>query len=527
LAVLAYFPVLFSQKVINPDAQNIFYLLENTSSFSNYITLLFSFGTMDFQPIRDLTFLLDLKIYQVFHYNFTILQNLIWWIASCFFAHKLLIRIFPQIQKIKIFFIILGFMVYPLFSQTVSWGVARKHILAFFFTILLTEIWIKKRLFFTFKEVFIICLFYTLSVLSQPIGILWPFWALLQLILFQPSLIKKSLKVLVPLFVIMISVIGVNYFYYELSSVFNTTNHSVTKNVFNFADSLLAFGHYVFQIFFPYLLSFRYTLGHWSTLVGLVLFGIFILVINGAKVNWRWSVSWLAFSFSPILMALINPSAQFDTYLLIPTFGVLVLCLSVLELRPGLIGRIGSVLFLITIVFWTGFTNYETRAWNDEISFMKKAFNRRPSCLSAADYLQISYENEQLGSVDAKKFIYNYSCEKFNYAGKRLIILHSYMLFYENDLPIEERLERLRKLSQMEFFPHTVLISLLIEKKMFPEAEIELNAFEGKWLNTTFKPEYIPIVAHTLAPYCRQNNRYICLKIINGFIQKLNPLFYK
>jgi hypothetical protein len=418
-------------------------------------------------------------------------------------------------------------MVYPLFSQSIAWGVARKHILAFLFSAMITEIWLRKRDTFNLKDASIITSLYACSVLSQPISVLWPCWALVHLLLTQPKLIKNALKVFVPLFLVFTSVILINYFYYELSPVFLSNNRSITKNSFNFADCILATGHYVFQIFYPYLLSYRYTLSHWATLFGLVILGFVILIIRSLKIEGKWAITWGVFTILPIIMALTNPTAQYDTYLLIPSLGALILFISLVEKLPKLPKKIANSLILGFVLFWSGLTNLESRTWQSELAMVKKSFERRPSCLSAGDYLSISYENEKQGPVRAKNYILNYDCNSFGYMGKKLIILQAYMLFYESDLPLEYRLERLGILSKIEFFPHAVLASLYLTKKMYKKANIEIDAIELKWKDHRFKPEYVPIIALYLAPYCNQNKRNACMGIADSFTRKAPSIFYK
>jgi hypothetical protein len=527
VAFLTYFPLLFSFNLVNPDAQYIFPLLDNLNGIGDYFQALFTFQTLDFQPIRDLTFFIDLKFFQLFQFNTSIWQNLFWWVCACVVINRILKIIFPLLNNWFVFVITLAFMVYPLFSQTIGWGVARKHLLAFFFTVLLTEIWLRKRSMFSGKEAILISTLFACSVLSQPISVLWPCWALAHLLLLQRQLFKSSLKIFVPLGLIMISVVLINYFYYETSPVFLSNFKTITKNKFSFADCILAIGHYVFQVFVPYLLSYRYTLGHWATMAGLGILGCFAFFIRGMKVKWKWAVSWIIFSFMPILMVLTNPKAQYDTYLLIPSLGILILFLSAVEKQPKFLGKFGFSLSLIFVLFWSVFTNIEVRAWTSELQMVKRSFERRPSCLSAADYLRLNYENDKLGSEDAKNYLFNYECESFSYSGKGMMILQAYMLFYESSPPLEQRLERLKRLSSFEFFPHMILASLYVKEKMFKEADLEIDAIENKWKSVRFKTEYSHIIAHYLAPYCKENLKTVCIQITEGFTKKAPSAYYK
>jgi hypothetical protein len=516
-----------SKDFINPDAQFIFHLLDNMTGVSDYFQALVSFRTLDFQPVRDLTFYIDLMVFNTFNFNFMIWHNFLWWIASCWLIQKLIKTSYPQLNSNVAFIITLAFLVYPLFAQSVAWGIARKHILALFFTSFLTEIWLRERTSFNWKESFTIVILYTFSVLSQPISLLWPCWAAVHLLLFKPQHLKSSLKIVSPLLLILISTVVINYFYYEMSPVFLSNNTSITKNEFNLPDKILAFGHYIFQIFVPYLLSYRYTLAHWSTLAGLVIFGVLIFIVRGLKIEKKWALSWGLFIILPIIMVLSNPSAQFDTYLLIPSLGILILLIGILQKLPKLPKKPVFISGALIIFVWTGLTNLESRSWLSELEMVKKSFERRPSCLTAADYLKSSYENEQPGPMEARSYIYTYECDKFSYAGKNLVILQSYMLFYENDLPMDLRLKKLQQLATYDFYPHTILISFYIKENMYKQADEEIEAFIKRWKAARFKPEYSAIIAQFMAPYCQKINNDECIKLTDSFVNKNPALFYK
>ena len=129
IGIISYWPVLSSINAINPDAQFILPSLSLISGFKEYFIELLSFKTLDFQPFRDLTFFFDLTVFSSFGLDITIIHNLFWWLAGNWILSKLIWNVFPKLEKELAFFIGLGFLVYPLFSQTIPWGVARKHLL--------------------------------------------------------------------------------------------------------------------------------------------------------------------------------------------------------------------------------------------------------------------------------------------------------------------------------------------------------------------------------------------------------------
>ena len=168
--LLVYFPLITAIKTVNPDAQIIYDQLFNLSGPIDYITKLFHFQTIDFQPIRDLTFFLDLFFFKKFNLNISIFQNFFLWIGCCYLIYRIQRIVFQEREVILCFLFLLLFSVNPLFTYTISWGIARKHILSFFFILFATlEVVTLKEL--TGKKSLKFTLLYLCSCLSQPITI--------------------------------------------------------------------------------------------------------------------------------------------------------------------------------------------------------------------------------------------------------------------------------------------------------------------------------------------------------------------
>lgn len=522
----AYSSIVFQNSIVNPDAQYIVPLLRNVSGLLDYLNDLIHFKTLDIQPIRDLSIYLDIIFFDLTGINISIAHNLILWIGCCWVGERILKKSFPDLSQQESFLIICLFLVYPLFSQTVSWGIARKHILSFLFTLLATDVWIRRGGIKTYKDSILINGFYVCAILSQPISILWPVWAALYTFLINRPSLKATLIKLIPSFLILIIVAYLNYLYYATSPIFLNSYSSKTNEVLEISDKVLAFGHYIFQVFFPYLLSFTYTLGHWSTLVGLLIFGIIFYLILGLGLDRRFVMAWTFFGILPLSVVVLKSTMLYDTYLLFPAFSSLLLLVAIkqkLKVPPKL-----RYIYLPIFLVFIGFTYFESSAWKNDLLMTKKSFERRPSCLSAFQYLKTSYENEVLpDSNDAKTYLLEYECDKFQVEGSSLIILQSYMLYYDSLLPTEERISKLKILSPMGIFPNIVLTSFYIKLNRLQEARDALEMMIQKWGKHRFKEEYLPIVDRTLYPFCVAEMNEECLQFLRPFIIKRNNLSYK
>lgn len=526
LGLITYFPVISSSTNVNPDAQFIIPFLESATSITDYFNKLVHFNTLDFQPIRDLSLYLDLKTYSLFGINISVFHNVIIWCFSLWPITRILKHIFHELSELEVFLICCSFVVYPLFTATVSWGMARKHLLSFFFVMLATEKLLKPRKEFTTQDSIYMMASYSLAILSQPISLFWGPWAALYGYILKPEAGKSRLKIALPGIALFIAGTIINFLYYSNSTVFLGAYSSKTNELFEFSDKILALGHYIFQLFFPYLLSFSYTLGHWSTLAGLGVLGLFAYLILGMRIGRKKALLWTFFSLFPLGIILSKSSMIYDTYLLLPGFGVLILLLLLKERLPN--SKYKYSIYAILIISWTTYSHLESKAWSHEINLTKKSFEHRPSCNSASDYLRISYENGLPPKSDeARKFLYQNECEKFQPQGVKLLNLKANMLYYESDLPIDQRISNLQRLSKFGVFPSMAYAAFLVKQKKEADADEAISTLLNQWGPISYKDEYIPIAAEVLAPYCKNRLRQECLNFLKPFLQIKKGLSYK
>lgn len=522
LSLLAFAPALFSQYLVNPDAQFILERLLKTPSLIAYLNDLFSLRTLDFQPLRDLSFVLDLKFYTWFGFNTAVWQNLCWWVLAAVTMQKILDELYPEKREAH-WYLVMLFCVYPLFSQTVPWGVARKHLMAFSFIMFATYEVLKHEKLDTKSQIKIL-FFYSLSIFSQPISMLWPFWLFTWMKWGKQDRLKENGKLLVSAFGIFIFCAVINKLYYSYSPVYLASYQAKADDPFNMGDKLLGLGHYIFQLIFPYLLSFRYDLGHWSSLIGLIIVIATCLILYKKKHQVKHALLWSWFALLPLSLVLIDSKMLYDTYLLIPAAGMLI---GITPYIHNLLSKSKTPYFIAPLVLvFTALSFNHSRAWTDELLMVKKSFENQPSCLSASDYLKISYENEKPTPLPAKKFLYEHECE-IKYGTGPMTILYTNLLFYENDQPMSDRISQLKSLAVNNIYPHMALIALYIKENMQSEADLEIASFNEKWKNAKFRSEFIPLVARVIYPYCESKENAECLDRTRPFTQKKQQVFYK
>lgn len=502
--LLSYSPILMTKHPVNPDAQFIIPDLTSSSGISSYVGKLISFRTIDVQPVRDLSFLADIMIHDLTGLNSFVWINLLLWWISGILLFRIMQILFNHIPEESIYLLIACFLLYPLFSQTVAWGMARKHLLSFVFILAGTECWLKEK-----KRC---SLFYALSVFSQPITLLWPVWAFIQ----KP----KAWKLLIPSIAIMIFAVFINYRYYNESEIFRSFYGTKTNELFALPEKILALGHYVFQLFFPYLLSNTYGLGHWASLIGLPLAVLFIFFILKRKVNPRFVLSWGIFFILPLLIVVSQATSIYDTYLLVPGAAFLILLTSTLR------EKISTAVLVSLAIVWGSLTFYESIKWRDEFTLTSRSFSRRPDCRTAFQHARSSYEWGKLPDREALSFLRDYDCSKLSVSSQHRINLEASILFYEEGPPAE-RITKLRTLSTYGIYPQLALAALFIKNENSEEARQTLSEIQSRWGKMRFRDEFIPFVSEVILPFCRKDSNENCLETIGPFIKMPQGLSYR
>lgn len=518
--VLAYSPTLLSHQVINPDGTIILPRLDQYTSLVSYLKDLYRGQTYDLQPIRDLSLLLDITIWNKFNINTFIFQNILIWSLCCFVIFKIQKTLFPHLSQKTHYFLILMFTCYPLSSASVNWGIARKHLLSFLFITLTLKLfletlddktWSKKKSLMTFT--------FFLSVLSQPISVLWPFWALLYVFLNQRQHFKKTLLHLSPTFLLMAITIGANAWYYKSSVLFNLTFESKTEHL-SVGDVVLATGHYMFQIFAPYTLAVSYHLAHWTIPIGVFIL-VALVLLTYKSLHRNNLISWLAFIFFPLVVVLRSPQMLSDTYLLISCLGAYFFLLEWLSKKHQFETAI-KYLVTPTLVLWIVIINVDARSWRGPVPYLKeKNFDKTPSCNSAIRLTVSSFIHESKANEEAKNYILSNDCSVLgDKTMPKLYLtlqLKSIFIYEDKTLSLDEKISELAKIGKIYYFPELIVIALYLDHSLYANADEAIHAFYLKNGTARWPRTYIDIAAKKIRPYCLKGKNEECLKALDGF----------
>ena len=503
----SYFPLL-GQPTFSPDAHVIIPPLMHVN-LGDYLRLLVSFEVVDFQPVRDLTFLIDIFFFKNFQLNTFAVTNVLLWALACFSLSRLARRTLPQCDRLPILLGVCAFAAYPLFSQAVGWTMARKHVLAFALILQATEFFFDWR---EGKRSWIFAyLLYAAAALSHPIVIFWPVWALLQHCLLERRLEKKDLPVYGSFFTTMVLLLLTNYYYYVILSPRVLEYYGHVRPSFSFSETLLRLGFYFQKLFSPFELAFVYyprLSNSWFGFLLIPALGWFSW-INRQK---RQVLSWVFFSLTPfpVIMGL----SIYDQYLLLTGAGLF------LALTPWIsqLRRPTLLLGLLALVLFSVNTLIQARKWTSEDAISLRNFHSEPSCRSAIEAMnrqsQVSPElSEELLDYYARDNCFTVYQRLPPLEKPKAIAAFALFLFHSRGkLPEEKVLSELQQLGKLHYYPF-LLYAVLLARRGDVQGVKQSTDFVEQKISGSLE-DLGPVVLKNLGPFCREHQIRSCEKLL-------------
>lgn len=394
---MIYGSVLLKAPTLSYDDEDLIYPLKNISRLSQYIEKVKNGDILDRQPIRDLSYWLELKVEEVSGYRNSQLLNLALMFGCLLVFYSLLKTaksLFPNLNEKFIYPILVLTAIHPVTVPSVAWAASRKHLLSGLFIMLATYFLFKLTSDLNSKKSKMygmsIILFYALSLFSQPINLLWMGFAGIFLVLTADAIstTEKFRKVfrehffwILPCLLLAILVASINWTYYN-SEIFMATqgegsNKVLEESALNLLKRLHILGRYFLQLVFPAWASpAPYELFDFRSLAGVFLF--LAAVIWWFKTQFRNHLIWIGFCFAiaPILMMTIRLTNHggWDTYLFTSVFGFMFIVYALLSQfvgaeRPSRFFnsfRLMRILFSLIVVFFFYKSWTQVQIWDDE-----------------------------------------------------------------------------------------------------------------------------------------------------------------
>ncbi len=509
---LVVYAGVLGKKTSNPDAQYILPPLFETTQPFEYLARLASLETIDFQPVRDLSLFLDISFFRMnATITFATFNAIFLGILACLMM-ALLKRISPEKKHDMPFYWALVFASHPLLSQSVGWGMARKHILAALFVLWATILFLewkegKKHWLYFFIA-------YVTSVLSHPVAILWPLWAFIHLRATRTVITKETKKIFSLVIISMILLFMINFTYYKIG-------HPVHADVYprfstSLTDARAMISNFTFdltQIFYPFRLAFVYYPDFsvsWPGFIIIALIGAILIIRKNCQL-----LSWVIFSFLTIPMSVTLPGV-YDSYLILPCAGMMIILYLMIDFHSPWT----KSLLVGTAVALGVFTHFEARKWTDEVIINARNFENAKTCQTAMNFAMASYGKGKKVPVGLISYIRANSCfdiaVQFPPASRRIFLyIESMMLFYEDGaFPYEERVSRLRFLGERHYFPRLVYAALLATENK--ATEVEENARFVLDMVRGPIPVSASVIDQVLRPYCEINRLPACLEVTNS-----------
>ncbi|MEE2670619.1 MAG: hypothetical protein VYA54_02855 [Bdellovibrionota bacterium] len=436
-----FFAFIYPPQMI--DKSIIYDPLYNLNHFSDYFTLLKEGNTVDLQPIRDLSLLMDIFIGKLIGFeNFPLITNLIILFFTSLFLNKIIKYHFSdRFSEICTFLFLIhpaSLMVYVEFSS-------RKHILSFLFFLISYSYYLVDRL--NSKKTYSISLLsYFLSLLSQPINAGVPLFYFLHDGFGKDKLKKMFLK-MIPFGFCLILIGCLNILYYHHS---NLDGEFFVKFEHDFRKMLLGINIYYRQIFFPLSFAYRYNtesfFNIYTAVAPLLIITFIARIFKTLTDKQKLNIGRGALLTATIFLTLFVPKSNILTtifqnyYILTPSLGLIFL-IGAIKNRIKISPKIGYIFLIVFTIYSVGINNYYNIKRDNIFNLIERFSQQEEGCYP---YQYLS--TESLRSGDKVTFL-KYSkrwadlrciviMEEYLYAR---VLINSFRILYSDDFSFKEK----------------------------------------------------------------------------------------
>ncbi|MEK6775214.1 MAG: hypothetical protein AABY64_14835 [Bdellovibrionota bacterium] len=393
ILLITYSAPILNHPALSFDDTSLLEPLKSVDSLQKYNELIQQNIILDVQPVRDLSFWLELQVEKFTGFRNSQLVNLLIWFFTLLFLDQILK--FWKVQNIWRYFIVSLVAFHPAVASSVAWTSARKHLLSAFFLSVIVHLWIT-RCSFSLKDKIKFFIFYFLLCFSQPINFLAPF-----LILFGEFLttshqrLKKLLSrydLIIGFILLAVFCVYINLTYYTgdyikqsgemLPKFLPPENQKLIFRIF-------VWGRSFFQLINPLAASpVPYKILKPETFIGIFLLFVFLFSIWIFRNKfWRDRLTLsLLLMASPILMMTVRLTHHlgWDTYLLttIWSLGLLFGAFKYNAEPSKLVQTFGVIIIFVYVGLSYGFAS----DWSSDQRLVAQAYYKEGSFFAQENY---------------------------------------------------------------------------------------------------------------------------------------------
>ena len=392
IVVCVHFQYVRFDTMLNRDDNVLIPPLSRIESISGYINAVKTNQILDVQPLRDLTFLINIKIHEWTRFSAFHLFNLIFFLIAIVLVGRLLEEL--KFRRATVLTGMAIFAFHPLMVSAVGWVSARKHSLAIIFVLLAIIDFIKKEN-VTLKG----AVWFFLSVLSHQIFCLLPFW-----ILFMSW--KKKWKLNWFNFGVMIALAWSVVIIATLKTfLMNTGNTIYLKPDYftNISRYVLSIGRSFTLIVFPVSVSAFYWQGSFWNITGIPLLIGFLFALYRHPLR-KEILPWMLLALLahlPTYIAFVN-----DTYLYIPLVCTII-CAAYLIDNSGLSNRNRVIIVSVILTLLVAKTISISSMWRNTQNMWSTSYENEPSphnAIGVSGFVKDPREALRLLSWGAKNY---------------------------------------------------------------------------------------------------------------------------
>jgi hypothetical protein len=516
LALVFFHPFLGRSPAVNIDGEDLLGPLVSIHGLQDWWNAYAQHRILDLQPVRDLTFLVDIFIQRHFSWDSFIVQNLFWWSATT----ALLVALYSRFFSPSLFFqvAVVLWCLFPTFTVSLCWISSRKNLLAFFFLVLASSLWLKFASLNKpgWKWISVIGLAYLFSLLSQPVFLFWPLWAWLYL---YQTRRWHLWRYLLPLLILLPVMGALNIFYYQ---VWYAVYHAapMVDADWDWGLKIMSLGRSFWQIVFPWKLASTYDRSSPLNFLGLSLM-VFYFYALFKKFPRREALLWMGGFLLPFPVVLLKTNNIFvsDTYLLAPALCVWApLIIKLCQLKQK---KMKVVLLLLAALLIFPKTWREIRQWDNAVGYFQHSYAQEKTCENAVRLEMAIFLSgkEELPATLLSDIMGRKCLDQRENESRGRIHLLSFLIYYEKEMSIEEKIRQLEKLEKLNFYPALLKAALLLSTPQWSEG-LRLAADMLSRQEVRLQDQGRDPVARTFYHFCQSHNVSQCPQILRD-LQRL------